>query len=128
MPKSIRNIEGYSPTRGKMFFTDINGKTPWPREGLLWRYFPGNLVSSSNGFKVVGITGAVVSDIEDLVVATVIPGLGKDMATVQVKKTQKLNSYSVSIQVDAYSVDFEGVFFGENRLLSWNECCQPGAN
>ena len=25
LPKSIRNIEGYSPTRGKMFFTDING-------------------------------------------------------------------------------------------------------
>ena len=40
--------------------------------------------------KVVGITGAVVSDIEDLVVATVIPGLGKDMATVQVKKPQKV--------------------------------------
>ena len=128
MPKSIRNIEGYSPTRGKMFFTDINGKKPRPREGMLWRHFPGNLVSSSNGFKVVGITGAVVTDIEDLVVATVIPGLGKDMATVQVKRTQKLNSYSVSIQVDAYSVDFEGVFFGENRLLSWNECCTPGAN
>ena len=84
LPKSIRNIEGYSPTRGKMFFTDINGEKPRPREGLLWRYFPGNLVSSSNGFKVVGITGAVVTDIEDLVVATVIPGLGKDMATVQV--------------------------------------------
>ena len=47
-------------------------------------------MSSSNGFKVIGITGAVVSDIEDLVVATVIPGLGKDMATVQVKKPQKV--------------------------------------
>ena len=42
-------------------------------------------MSSSNGVKVVGITGAVVTDIEDLVVATVIPGLGKDMPTVQVK-------------------------------------------
>ena len=50
------------------------------------RHFPGNLVSSSNGIKVVGITGSVVSDIEDLVVATVIPGLGKDMDTVQVKQ------------------------------------------
>ena len=34
---------------------------------------------------MVGITGAVVTDIEDLVVATVIPGLGKDMPTVQVE-------------------------------------------
>ena len=85
-------------------------------------------MSSSNGFKVIGITGAVVSDIEDLVVATVIPGLGKDVATVQVKKNEKsATCYPDSIQVDAYSVDFEGVFFGENRLLSWNECCQPGA-
>ena len=42
-------------------------------------------MSSSNGVKVVGITGAVVTDIEDLVVATVIPGLGKDMPTVQVE-------------------------------------------
>ena len=84
-------------------------------------------MSSNNGFKVIGITGAVVSDIEDLVVATVIPGLGKDMATVQVKKPQSATYYPDSIQVDAYSVDFEGVFFGENRLISWNECCQPGA-
>ena len=56
---------------------------------MLSRHFPGNLVSSSNGFKVIGITGAVVSDIEDLVVATVIPGLGKDMATVEVKSLKK---------------------------------------
>ena len=42
-------------------------------------------MSSSNGVKVVGITGAAVTDIEDLVVATVIPGLGKDMPTVQVE-------------------------------------------
>ena len=95
-------------------------------------------MSSSNGFKVVGITGTIVSDIEDLVVATVIPGLGKDMDTVQVKKdyfgqttASKMHQHDSfctdSIQVDAYSVDFEGVFFGENRLLSWNECCQPGA-
>ena len=48
-------------------------------------------MSSSNGFKVVGITGAVVTDIEDLVVATVIPGLGKDMATVQVKMSPKID-------------------------------------
>ena len=87
MPKSIRNIEGYSPTRGKMFFTDINGKSPGSRRELLWRHFPGNLVSSSNGFKVVGITGSTVNDIEDLVVATVIPGLGKDMPTVEVNES-----------------------------------------
>ena len=37
------------------------------------------------GLKVVGISGMVASDIDDLVVATVIPGLGKDMADVQVR-------------------------------------------
>ena len=42
-------------------------------------------MSSSDGFKVVGISGMVASDIDDLVVATVIPGLGKDMADVQVR-------------------------------------------
>jgi hypothetical protein len=25
LPRSIRNIEGYSPTRAKMFFSDLNG-------------------------------------------------------------------------------------------------------
>ena len=55
-------------------------------------------MSSSNGFKVIGITGAVVSDIEDLVVATVIPGLGKDMATVQVKKKPKKVPPATQIQ------------------------------
>ena len=42
------------------------------------------------------------------------------------KASKSATCYPDSIQVDAYSVDFEGVFFGENRLLSWNECCQPG--
>ena len=42
-------------------------------------------MSSSDGLKVVGISGMVASDIDDLVVATVIPGLGKDMADVQVR-------------------------------------------
>ena len=35
---------------------------------------------------MIGVTGSVVSDIEDLVVAKVIPGLGKDMPTVKVNK------------------------------------------
>ena len=85
LPKSIRNIEGYSPTRGKMFFTDINGNHNLVTAVMNIFSSSGNLVSSSNGVKVVGITGAVVTDIEDLVVATVIPGLGKDMPTVQVE-------------------------------------------
>ena len=42
-------------------------------------------MSSSDGLKVVGISGMVATDIDDLVVATVIPGLGKDMADVQVR-------------------------------------------
>ena len=61
----------------------------WRGYQLLWRHFSGNLVSSSNGFKVIGVTGSVVSDIEDLVVAKVIPGLGKDMPTVKVNKPIK---------------------------------------
>ena len=55
------------------------------------RRFPGNLVSSSDGLKVVGISGMVASDIDDLVVATVIPGLGKDMADVQVRISAHLS-------------------------------------
>ena len=68
-----------------MFFTDINGNHNLVTAVMNIFSSSGNLVSSSNGVKVVGITGAVVTDIEDLVVATVIPGLGKDMPTVEVK-------------------------------------------
>ena len=53
-------------------------------------------MSSSDGLKVVGISGMVASDIDDLVVATVIPGLGKDMADVQVKNISSfVPSYTV---------------------------------
>ena len=47
-------------------------------------------MSSSDGLKVVGISGMVASDIDDLVVASVIPGLGKDMADVQVRISANL--------------------------------------
>ena len=65
---------------------------------MLWRHFPGNLVSSSNGVKVVGITGSTVNDIEDLVVATVIPGLGKDMPTVEVNESPQKVQLTTQIQ------------------------------
>ena len=125
LPKSIRNIEGYSPTQGKMFFTDINGKSPGENcygdifQGILYRAaMVSRWSESQDPLSMTSRTWR--SPLSYQGSAKTCP-LSRWM-----KPPKSATYYPDSIQVDAYSVDFEGVFFGENRLLSWNECCQPG--
>ena len=40
-------------------------------------------------------------------------------------KTTSVHNTLIMTQVDDYTVDFEGIYFREKKLLSWNECCDP---
>ena len=78
-----------------MFFIDSNG----------------NLISSIDGKSMTSHLGMTSTDITDMNPATVIPGLGANMA---------------SVNIEDYIIDFQGIQFKGQQIISWSPCCtQP---
>ena len=68
----------------------------------------GNLISSMDGRRMTSQPGITISDIKDLEPATVIPGLGANMP---------------AVKIEDYTVDFHGIEFKGNQIISWSPCC-----
>ena len=92
VPGSVTSIAGYSAAKGRMFFIDSNG----------------NMISSIDGKSMTSHLGMTSTDITDMNPATVIPGLGANMA---------------SVNIEDYMVDFQGIQFKQQQIISWSPCC-----
>ena len=79
------------------------------RGRMFFMDFNENLVSSNDGVSITSHLGMKTEDLEDLNPSTVIPGLGSNMPMVI---------------IEDYKVDFYGVIFKEEEVLSWSPCCQ----
>ena len=69
----------------------------------------GNLISTNDGVSLTNNIGMKPEDITDLEVASVIPGFGADMDT---------------ITVEDYTVDFFGIMYKGDKIVSWGPCCK----